>query len=54
MQDPLNEKRFAFLDSTATTQKPLVVIESMDRFIKNTIVLLKEVFIVSAKNDTSL
>jgi len=34
MQDPLNEKRFAFLDSTATTQKPLVVIESMDRFYK--------------------
>ena len=34
MQDPLNEKRFAFLDSTATTQKPLVVIESMNRFYK--------------------
>lgn len=34
MQEPLNSKRFAFLDNTATTQKPLEVIETMDRFYK--------------------
>lgn len=34
MQEPLNQKRFAFLDNTATTQKPLEVIETMNRFYK--------------------
>lgn len=34
MQEPLNSKRFAFLDNTATTQKPLEVIETMNRFYK--------------------
>ena len=34
MQYSLNPKRFAFLDSTATTQKPLEVIEAMNRFYK--------------------
>lgn len=34
MQDSSNEKRLAFLDSTATTQKPLEVIESMNLFYK--------------------
>lgn len=34
MQEPLNSKRFAFLDNTATTQKPIEVIETMNRFYK--------------------